>query len=824
MTNGREFHTVVLAALLHDIGKLYQRGDFGMLALEGQHPRLSADFVSAFKDFFGGWVDADLLQTLVQRHHQNEWAFPTELLAQHTPDPHHRALAFLVGEADHLSAAERGLHERGQFRPFKAVPLGSIFHSLATPPVSPLPRGTTGGNAVSAKGDTGGVANLHTAEITDASSLEKAFPDRSLLDISEELTQHIREFGEEFNKRLKPELTGDFPSLLAHLLNILYRYTWCIPADTQEDNPDISLYDHLRTTCAIAACLYKVHAGKQGPALEAAIAGDPADPEFLLATGDVSGIQSYIFGISHIGEGGVARRLRARSLMVQLLTEAAARNILERLELPQTCQVMAAGGNFYLLLPNTPETADTLQRASQEIDRWSLKELHGELALNLAWVDMGRREFQGGSAEQPGFGDVLRRVNDALQKHKRQRFQGVLSDGDGWHEEGLVLDVHYKGEGLCPACRRFPSQEGDAEDLCRWCRTDKETGAKLPGASLISISRDSGLDIELPGGWSADIGPRRTDLREGDIAIQLNRLDLEDYGRREATARFMANHVPPLTFEEIAECSQGRHMLGFLKMDVDNLGELMVFGLKRSTGPHLDTISRIMTLSRSLETFFSGWIQHLLEKEYPDCYAVFSGGDDLFVAGPWDQVLKLAARVREDFRRWVARDDITISAGVVLTHPSYPISRAAEEAGKALERSKHRDGKDAITLLDHTLSWAQWDALGKRWKKLEEWTDQANTPTAFMYSLLEYGRMWRRYQRWLQDPQSDPGGVLGLRFQPLLAYNIARNLKRAEAPELHAWAEAFTTPQPFPPTQRLELDNLDLLAELLIYAKGRNHE
>ena len=694
------------------MGKLYQRGDYGLLKLEGQHPKLASDFVSAFDSFFQQQdIDSTLLRTLVQRHHRNANAFPPELLVQETPeDNNQRALAYLISEADHLSAAERGLHEHGAFRDFKTVPLGCIFRSLEVKDRAP-----------------NGPSNHNAAAITDVASLDKAFP----VDLPEyrpgELTGLIKDFGSEFNKRLKPELTGDFQSLLAHLINILYRYTWCVPADTQEQNPDISLYDHLRTTCAIAACLYQKHLGKSGSTLENAIKTEH-EPEFLLAAGDVSDIQNYIFGISHIGEGGVARRLRARSLMVQLFTEAAARAVLDSLGLPQACQLMAAGGNFYLLLPNTPNVVQELQRASQENDAWSLKELHGEITLNLVWVTMGRDGFHGTSANKTGgFGDVLRQVNDKLQQHKRQRFHAALSNATGWDEQGFMLDVQYKGEGLCPSCRRFPSAGDDIENLCHWCRTDKKTGARLPKAKSIRLSRQSRLPIALPGGWSAEIDPPRRELLDGDIVTQLNRFDLEDYGRREASGRFMANHVPDgpsdekhgktqvLTFEDIASESRGRPVLGFLKMDVDNLGELLVFGLKRTQGPHLDTIARIMTLSRSLETFFSGWVQNLLERDFLLCYSIFSGGDDLFVAGPWDQVLDLAARVREDFRRWVGRDDVTISAGVVLTDPRHPISSAAEEAEEALKQSKDREEKDCITLLGHTLTWGEWASIENRW-------------------------------------------------------------------------------------------------------------
>lgn len=52
MADAREFHTVVLAGLLHDAGKFLQRGRTLSLDIEGRHPEVSARFVSAFSDTF----------------------------------------------------------------------------------------------------------------------------------------------------------------------------------------------------------------------------------------------------------------------------------------------------------------------------------------------------------------------------------------------------------------------------------------------------------------------------------------------------------------------------------------------------------------------------------------------------------------------------------------------------------------------------------------------------------------------------------------------------------------------------------------------------
>lgn len=49
--NAKEYQTVVLAALLHDVGKLLGHGHFLPLN-KGQHPRFSAKFVEAFPEVF----------------------------------------------------------------------------------------------------------------------------------------------------------------------------------------------------------------------------------------------------------------------------------------------------------------------------------------------------------------------------------------------------------------------------------------------------------------------------------------------------------------------------------------------------------------------------------------------------------------------------------------------------------------------------------------------------------------------------------------------------------------------------------------------------
>lgn len=176
------------------------------------------------------------------------------------------------------------------------------------------------------------------------------------------------------------------------------------------------------------------------------------------------------------------------------------------------------------------------------------------------------------------------------------------------------------------------------------------------------------------------------------LVMKLNDPDLIDLAEYPAISKYLAIYVAPsdncqkcqeiksplATFECLAGRSQGEALLGFLKMDVDRLGETLVYGLK-SERASVDTISCISTLSCMLDIFFSGWVERLT-KDGRDFYTIFSGGDDLFLVGPWDKILTLAEDIRTDFTRFTGNPTLTLRAGVVISRHDFPISSAARAA------------------------------------------------------------------------------------------------------------------------------------------------
>jgi len=112
-------------------------------------------------------------------------------------------------------------------------------------------------------------------------------------------------------------------------------------------------------------------------------------------------------------------------------------------------------------------------------------------------------------------------------------------------------------------------------------------------------------------------------------------------------------------------------------------------------------------------------------------------------------------------------------------------------------------------VLGYTLTWEEWGGIKKLWEDLRS----EKTSSAFLYSIVDYAEMWRDYKN---------ANVLGLRFQPLLAYNMKRNVNPRNTPHVHEWAEKLLDWRPNSGNKDLEmtLDHLGLIAQLLILWKG----
>lgn len=597
--------------------------------------------------------------------------------------------------------------------------------------------------------------------------------------------------------------------------SILERYTWCVPSSTV-DFPDISLYDHLASTSGFAAVLAKYH-HETGTWTESHIK-DGRTEKFRLISGDMSGIQRFIFGLPVGATKKAAVQLRARSFLVGAITRAVVLAVLQRLELPPTAVLTEAAGQFVMLAPNTDATAAALKAVRRELHEWLLDQYQGELSLNLNDAVTARGEdFHIGRFAE----GVIEPLRQANQRAKRSKMLSVLAGEDGgkWLPERFVLKPHVE--------RKDDASESTL-DLDELPKCFEKIGSKLPNTVALrwrlgdaaegpkTFPMPLGLSLELASGhapppndvllterieWTGNeaLDPIRLlpkhipvfeeeDLVRGECKFCSEAKNGHcDVGSDEAGGR-RVHAGTPRTFECLGKLAlervegdwRGRELVGVLKADVDDLGQIFSRGLRKPSGQRDRTsAARHAMMSRMLNQFFAGYLQQVMrgDDEFRHIYTVFAGGDDLFLVGPWRTMIDFAQFMYDEFRRFTCRNpDITISAGIHICKSSYPIRRAADAAEECLEQSKAA-GKDRITLFGTTV---RWDEM----PELNGWRDflgnavrskNSNIKTAFLHRLLTYREM---------AIEADNGNLRALLWHSHFRYDVGRNIERRDGKKL----------------------------------------
>jgi CRISPR-associated protein Csm1 len=535
-----------------------------------------------------------------------------------------------------------------------------------------------------------------------------------------------------------------------------------------------------------------------------------ATEKFRLLVGDLSGIQDYIFNIRNVGVGGTAKRLRSRSFYLTALSDIASHVLLHTFGLPLTNLVISSGGKFYLMLPNNPDASQKIAKFKKESAAWLIRHLNGEIALNIADVAFSCKELM-------RFNEILKSVKQALQTEKERAFSTVLTDKDGWKTEDFILaDRKFENEeSLCPSCRKFPGFHRKEEGivLCDYCHDDIALGTDLAQASGVQFfnNTDNGRYKAFHGYSFSVVKDSKSFSSQSYLVQAFNNWDF-NVKNVALKPRPFANHIPifddkichgcendgcrekenarsgsPKFFICLANTSTGRKTLGVLKADVDYLGLIFISGF---ADDEEKCISRITTLSRFLESFFTGRLQHLLQSEFPDIYTVYAGGDDMLLIGPWNKVLDAAARINSEFECFTCHNPaFSLSAGIGLMHAHFPVYAAVGEAEALLKKAKHEkiideeNPKQQLAVFDDIVKWARLPSIQAEAKKLAQWQESKKVSMGFVRLLLNCSHSFLQYKK--EERTSY------LRFIPMLSYSIARNISVRDA-EIMKWSQDLT--------------------------------
>jgi len=605
---------------------------------------------------------------------------------------------------------------------------------------------------------------------------------------------------------IPPSHRRSLPLWLDHFESLWLTFTHAIPSATAgiggKVRPDVSLYDHSKTTAALAVALWRYHDDlkhdtqaareelraqwdrKRDGFLQADKAWD--EKKFLFVQGDFFGIQSFIFSEGSQTQKRAAKLLRGRSFYVSLLSELAALKVLETLELPATSQVVNAAGKFLIVAPNTPAAIEKLHRVQAELNAWFLEYTWGQSGIGLAWLPAAARDFKQSAAGISPFRELMKKLFQQLETAKLRRLQ-LCGDEPAAAIFSGFLDRFEHGE--CRIDGRSPAEvEKDGVWMTLLAADQIDTGKWLATFKRVLITHDS-LDhhtLRLPiFGYrvnftenEADTGKFGAEARSGnllrawDFSLPESATDAlwNGYARRHINAyipRFgemndweadryqgiengeaFEQHPNEIkTLNHLARDDRrldedkrwiGAEALITLKGDVDNLGLIFQTGLDNPT------FAKMAALSRQMNAFFAVYLPWLCATEYPNTYTVFAGGDDFFLIGPWHSTIRLAQRMKNEFKRYVAENpDIHFSAGLSMTKPGMPIRQLAALAEEALDAAKAHNPdktqfapKNAVTCFGQSVSWARFDELLAREAGLKRVAEDHALSTGYLYGLL----------------------------------------------------------------------------------------
>lgn len=533
------------------------------------------------------------------------------------------------------------------------------------------------------------------------------------------------------------ELTEDYTD---SLLNILEATLSFVPASTNtREIADISLYEHSKLTAAFSLAIYRYLTNQTRFDFKTELKQNTQqfyqEKAFLLASFDVSGIQDFIYNII---SSGAMKQLKARSLYLDFMSDHIADSLLERLNLTRANLIYSGGGHAYFILPNTQEIKDSLENFEKEFNHFLLQQFQTRLYVAFGWSEFSASDIMSEHNSPEAYKQIYQNASRQISEKKLSRYD--------W-KTLLTLNRGGKKVGReCAICHTIDSlEEVSGQQLCCVCAKLGRFASQIKSKHFLISEDSSGLPLG-PNAYLSPISPEQIKSAEGQGRVYSK----NDFytGQDLSTHIFIGDYsyqtkgidqYASLSVTENEEgVKTGIKRLGVVRLDVDNLGAGFMAGFTYQGQGKYNTLSRSATFSRSMSQFFKVYINQFAEGL--KLTVIYSGGDDVFAIGSWQDIIAFTIKLRQQFIRWTT-GKLTLSAGIGLFPDKTPVSIMAKESGNLEEAAKEND-KDSIALFTPDYVFKFDDFISSVYtEKLEIIRDyfngQEERGRAFLYRLLE---------------------------------------------------------------------------------------
>ena len=707
---------VAYGALLHDIGKFYQRtyekSDLSKRELETTIYHKNGNYYS---HLHSGYTSRFLNKYLEMN---NEFE---KLTSEHHHIDESEHFLNIIKKADQIASA---IDRQDELKDNEAEnKKGSFITARLYSVLSEVHFGKE-------KNDNS-IFSLSTRDqmnIPDANFVRK-----SLKESVDEYKILFDEFADEIEKNIYLKKRVNFIAY-NYMYNLLNKYLVTVPASTYGGvKSAVSLFDHLKISSAIASCLYDKTCYDQ--------------EMFYMLEIDVSGIQSFIYQVVE-GSGtkpGLSKALRGRSILVGLITNAISYAFLNEFGLTVSNILFNTGGGSMILLPYNQSIEKRVMDLSKKIRKSLFDFFQTDITFVNAMLPVNKKELETFQT------DKAIELKSLLGRNKMRKYQDIIDDADFFFDK---IDFNSK----CNTCGRVSKSE-----QCFICKMVEKISQIYTKNESFGIVYDFNKTIDIKNIETLDLGFVRllfindkSYLIDDEISWYVDSINNFGFGNEIMTA----NDVPLdkdsntiLSFEKILKLTPeeyGDKKLAILKMDVDNLGGIFAFGLKASDEPRVQrSISKYVTMSRLMEFFFGHEIKNICRevslkineniddkvKNGTMFYINYAGGDDLVIIGSAYSIVELALEIHKRFTEFTNNKNITISGGINFQNDKKPIRFGVQMAEEALSMSKDGD-KNAITLLNTTVPFVEFEELLVEVKEICKFILEGKLSRTMLFNLM----------------------------------------------------------------------------------------
>lgn len=539
------------------------------------------------------------------------------------------------------------------------------------------------------------------------------------------------------------------------LYQMLERYLTYIPhKNFKNEVSDISLFDHIKMATAFSSCVYDYF--KEKNISDYSVLSEDKkylkEDMFYLYGFDFSGIQDFIYDIAY---DGALKSLRTRSFYLEILLEDVIDNLFERLDLFRANLLYSGGGHCYLILPNTKFVKEEVEKLKGEVNSWLLDIYKDKLYLSGGGEICSAETFSGGNSKK--YEELFRSISNKISENKLHRYSAE-------DLKKLNFEEIPAGERECRICKRVDNLIETKNGLvCETC-TEIQTFSKevlISRSFVVQKKLENPLFNSLPLPFGEELISARSEF---DFARKAkSRNFVRGYSKNDAkieefvsTGLWIGDYSFDENLNSFSKDSKGINRLGVIRADVDNLGQAFVNGFSKEER----TLTRSAVFSRNMSLFFKYHINYILgngefslkDEKFPikrKAMIVYSGGDDLFVVGAWDDIIGFSIDLVNSLKRFTV-NSLTISAGIGLFSEKLPLKIIAERTGdlesfakenKYTENDEEKS-KNSVCLFDENniYSWREFETqvLNEKFLLLKNYFtkfDERNKN--FLYKILE---------------------------------------------------------------------------------------